>query len=106
LQRAIAPAGLLSSAASDPETTAELGLARTRALADARGGTAVEGAGIGAPVFLDVASAPRAPPCPEQVPRPVALEVVPSAQIVVTRAPGVVLATAFAALVSLFTTFF
>jgi len=103
---------LLSSAAPEP-TTAEFELARVLALAEARGfGTeargeaAVAGAGIGAPVVLDVASAPFAPPCPEHVPRPVELEVVPSAQIVVTWVPGVRLVTAFAALVSLFTTFF
>jgi len=86
---------LLSSA--DPlRATAELLLARVAALVealgvgtDARGAAAVAGAGIGAPVALDVASAPFAPPCPEHVPRPVELEVVPSAQIVVTCAPAV-----------------
>jgi len=90
-----------------------LALARVRALADAlgtgaiaRGGAAVAGAGIGAPVVFDVASAPRAPPWLEQAPRPVAFDVVPSAQIVVTCAPAVFLVTSFAALVSLFTTFF
>jgi hypothetical protein len=81
-------------------------LARVLAVVDARGGAAVRGAGIGAPVVFDVASAPLAPPWPEQVPRPVEFEVVPSAQIVVTCAPAVFFVTAFAAFVSLFTTFF
>jgi hypothetical protein len=90
-----------------------LAFARVRAVAEAlgvgveaRGAAAVFGAGIGAPVFFEVASAPLAPPWPEQVPRPVELDVVPSAQIVVTCAPGVFLVTAFDAFVSLFTTFF
>ena len=85
----MAPAGLLSSA--DVRATAELVFACVAALADAlgvgvdaRGAAAVAGAGIALPVAFDVASAPLAPPCPEQVPRPVELEVVPSAQIVVT----------------------
>jgi len=111
LHRAIAPAELLSSAAPE-RTTAEFSSARVRALAealgvgtDARGEAAVPGARIGAPFTLEVASAPRAPPCPEHVPRPVELEVVPSAQIVVTCAP-VRAATPFAALVSLLTIFF
>jgi hypothetical protein len=110
LHRAIDPAGLLSSAAPDP-TTAEL--ARVLAVAEAlgtgalaRGAAAVAGAGIGAPVVFEVASAPRAPPWPEQVPRPVEFDVVPSAQRVVTCAPAVFLATAVAAFVSFFTTFF
>jgi hypothetical protein len=110
LHWAIAPLGLLSSAAPDP-TTAEFALARVVARVDALGiglvrVAAVEGAGIGAPVAFDVASAPRAPPCPEHVPRPVELDVVPSAQRVVTCAPAVLRATAVAAFVSLLTTFF
>jgi hypothetical protein len=102
----MAPTGLLSSAAPDPATTAELVLARVRALADARGGAAVAGAGIGAPVVFDVTSAPLAPPWPEHVPRPVEFDVVPSEQIVVTRVPLVRLVTAFAAFVSPLTTRF
>ena len=106
LQRAIAPAGLLSSAEPEPETTAEREFARAVALAEARGGAEVPGALTGSPVTLDVASAPFAPPCPEQVPRPVEFEEVPSAQSVVTWAPGVRRATAEAAFTSLLTTFF
>jgi hypothetical protein len=102
----MAPTGLLSSAAPDPATTAELVLALVRALADARGGAAVAGAGIGTPVVFEVTSAPFAPPWPEQVPRPVELEVVPSVQSVVTRVPVVRFVTAFAAFVSPFTTLF
>jgi len=102
----MAPAGLLSSAAPEPRTTAELLFARVCARADALGGAAVRGVGIGAPVVFEVTSAPFAPPCPEQVPRPVEFEVVPSAHSVVTCAPAVFFADAFAALVSVFTTFF
>jgi hypothetical protein len=47
LQRAIAPAALLSSAAPDPETTAELELTRALALTEARGVGVEAGAGIG-----------------------------------------------------------
>src|ERR1700680_3378263 len=104
----MAPVGFLSS--TDPvRATAELVFARVAALAealgvgtDARGAAAVAGAGIGLPVAFDVASAPLAPPCPEQVPRPVELEVVPSAQSVVTCAPAVRLAALLAALLSSF----
>jgi len=106
LQRAIAPAGLLSSPAPDPEATAELELARATALAEARGVADVPGAATGCPVAFEVASAPFAPPWPEHVPRPVEFEVVPSTHSVVTCAPAVRFATAVAAFTSLFTTFF
>src|SRR2546423_6065664 len=110
----MAPAGLLSSAPPDPTRTAEFALALVWARVDARGvgamdddgRAAVDGAGIGAPVVFDVTSAPRAPPCPEHVPRPVEFDVVPSMQMVVTCAPAVVRVTALAAFASRFTTFF
>src|ERR1700681_1527361 len=108
----MAPVGFLSSTDS-VRATAELVFPRVAALAealgvgtDARGAAAVAGAGIGLPGAFDVASAPWAPPCPEEVPRPVELEVVPSAQSVVTCAPAVRLATLFAAFVSALTVFF
>jgi hypothetical protein len=97
LQRAIAPAGLLSSAAPEPAITAELELARALALAEARGTVAAPAAGTGSlrlatafaaltslftTFFWWVIAFLLTPPWPEQAPRPDETDVVPSLQIV------------------------
>jgi hypothetical protein len=93
LQRAIAPARLLSSAAPDPETTAELEFARTLALAEARGVGSRTGAGAMAlrsaaftsaftTFFWCVIAFLFTPPWPEHAPRPDETDLVPSIQIV------------------------
>jgi len=87
LQRAIAPAALLSSAAPDPETTAELELARAFALTEARGVAelAAWSADFTSPFtafFWCFVAFLLTPPWPEHAPRPDETDVVPSLQIV------------------------
>src|SRR5689334_20177712 len=103
----MAPVGSLSSAAPDP-TFVAAGAARVDlgALADF-GATAVPGAGTTAPVFAELVVAALTPPWCEHAPRPVLVEVVPSAQVTTaTVAPFVAFASTFAALTSFFTTAF
>jgi hypothetical protein len=86
LQRAIAPTGLLSSAAPEP-TTADFVLALVRAFSDARGAPAFSAAfsALVSPftAFFECEAALRlTPPCPEHAPRPDEIDVVPSLQTV------------------------
>src|SRR6476620_2188245 len=107
LHCAIAPHEVLSSAPPDP-TTVDFGPAVAATTLAAVGfgfGAVAASAEIGAPVAFDVATAPFTPPWPEHAPRPVAVEVVPSAHADVTCVPVVLFTTAFAVFSCAFTVF-